>query len=182
MPNPSPATRILRLLISLEGTEPRVWRRLEIANGIILPWFHCFQFMVRGRAIGVPAAGTRPQVQDGTTRRLDRLELRVGEVFHYVHDLDREWRHEIRVEAVFQPEAGIAYPRLTGGSGTCPGELTLGPEDHLELTQLTGEEEVQNPDSDIYWTEREDLVRTSPFILGPANRRLQKVLKARVYS
>jgi hypothetical protein len=192
MPAPSPGTRILRLLVRLEGTHPPVWRRLELAGGIKLPWLHATlgaamgwldlhpcRFLVRGRVLEIPYDGG-PGAGDGSDRRLDRLDLRPGEVFGYVHDTAREWRHAVAVEAVQAPRPEVAYPRLLGGRGTCPGEDAEGPGDHAALI-LPGEE-VEDPDQDVRWATREDLVHPDGFDLWRANRRFQRVLGARTYA
>lgn len=198
MPQLSTRSHMLRLLVALEGTQPRIWRRLELPNGTILARLHdtldlamgwrrhCpYQFRIRGQVIGLPRTDAeRDRVQDGTTRHLDRLQLQPGEAFLYVHDLDRHWRHVVRVEAVFPPEPGVRYPRLLGGAGTCPGEMTCGPEDHHEIVMADAEEDWDLLDSDYdhHWARRGDLVRPRPFSLRADNLQFQIDTRARTYA
>jgi len=195
MPNSIPSTKILRLRISLEGTYPEVWRRLEVPNRNSLPWFHCtldvamgwqqhhlFKFLIRGMEIGVPGKDMSPKVQNGTNRRLDRFQLKQGEKIYYVHNINGHWRHEILVEAILQPEPNVLYPRLIDGSGTCPGELSLSPYDRYLLIQGLDDEETCNPAFDIYWTKKEDITRSITFKLGPANQYLQRALNSKFYA
>jgi hypothetical protein len=37
-----------------------------------------------------------------------------------VYDLGDDWRHDIVVERIVPAEAGVAYPRCTGGKGSPP--------------------------------------------------------------
>ncbi|WP_371259415.1 IS1096 element passenger TnpR family protein [Acidiphilium sp. PM] len=59
------------------------------------------------------------------------LRLRKGARFVYEYDLNIPWRHEIRIEDHLSGEPGKAYPRCTGGDGTCPPEDCGGPGGYL---------------------------------------------------
>jgi len=189
MPTPSPVTRIYRLDVRLEATRPLIWRRLEVPSAMTLPWLHCaldlamgwpsvrgHRFIIRGKTYG-DGWGTRvaPQLPEAN-RRIDRLGLCPGDVFVYLHNLARDWRHIVRVEGVGIPEAGVAYPRLIGGARACPPEETEHPEE-LEMLMLPddrgGDDDFDECDEAPY--------DFSTFVLREANLRFQKILKARAY-
>jgi Plasmid pRiA4b ORF-3-like protein. len=58
--------------------------------------------------------------------------------FRYVYDFGDDWRHDIVVEKVLDPDEGIKYPVCIGGKRNCPPEDVGGPwgyEDFLEAIQ-----------------------------------------------
>ena len=112
-----------------------IWRRVVVParftlrelHGVIqvaMGWegIHLYQFRLHAARYGSSeVAGASPDVA------LAALQFRKGTRFVYEYDLNIPWRHEIRIEDLFEPEAGNAYPACTGGNGACPPEDCGGP-------------------------------------------------------
>lgn len=130
------ADRVYRLRIVLEGTEPQVWRLVEVPGDlrlahlhlviqVVMDWehshLHAFEF------------GKRRYSEEGgpgfDTGDLDEFEARVGDVLSrkgskgvYVYDFGDDWRHLIVVEATGEAEPDTFYPRMLDGHGGGPPE------------------------------------------------------------
>jgi hypothetical protein len=129
---------IARIRVTLRGTTPEIWRRLDVPLStsllslhhiiqIAMGWkdTHGFRFEHGGRRYGVPdpnSATIEPQVIHAKTVQLSTLLKRGHERFLYIYDFGDNWRHDILVEDCRDGEADINYPALVDGAGRCPPE------------------------------------------------------------
>ncbi|MCJ1696074.1 plasmid pRiA4b ORF-3 family protein [Rathayibacter caricis] len=133
------------LKVALLGTKPVVWRRLELSSEsslrdlhlalqLSLGWTdaqpHYFSVGVPdedGTRIGSPADAEElgaDLVDEASVALAEVLENVQDELF-YVYDLEDEWRHVIRLEAV--SPLGAALPRCVGARGAAPIDAPGGP-------------------------------------------------------
>jgi hypothetical protein len=78
---------------------------------------HLYDFHLRAARYGSwELAASSPDIT------LAALRLRKGARFIYEYDLNTPWRHEVRIEDRFEPDARKTYPVCTGGDGACPPE------------------------------------------------------------
>jgi hypothetical protein len=146
---------IARLKITLDSVEPTVMRRIEapvdirlddlhLAIQMAMPWenYHLYEFRV-GRTLswGIPdpdVHGFSPddeQLDAAKATLADLLDQAGRKAFKYVYDFGDDWEHSIKVEAIAEGAAGVAYPRLIAAQGACPPEDVGGPwgyADYLE--------------------------------------------------
>jgi hypothetical protein len=134
------AAAILQVKVWLSGISPMVWRRVLVPanftlrelHGVIqvaMGWegIHLYDFHLRAACYGSwELAASSPDVT------LAALRLRKGARFIYEYDLNIPWRHEVRIEDRFDPDAHKAYPVCTGGDGACPPEDCGGPESFMD--------------------------------------------------
>lgn len=164
-------TSIYQLKVALRYIRPPVWRRLQVPEGITLAglhevlqtsmgWYDCHmhEFVVGEARYGLPDPGDGDWGREVADERKAALKDVVGgglKKFVYEYDFGDSWEHEIAVEKVLEPEAGIAYPRCLGGKRACPPEDCGGPwgyqefleavrdpghPEHEELSEWIGEE------------------------------------------
>ncbi|KDM66705.1 MULTISPECIES: plasmid pRiA4b ORF-3 family protein [unclassified Acidiphilium] len=140
----------MQIKVWLIGISPMVWRRFLVPNTctlrelhgviqVVMGWegIHLYQFCLRSRRYGsCEISASSPDVT------LAGLRLRKGARFVYEYDLNIPWRHEIRIEDHLPGEPGKAYPRCTGGDGTCPPEDCGGPGGYL-----AGQDEASSLDA-----------------------------------
>ncbi|NQX15848.1 plasmid pRiA4b ORF-3 family protein [Rathayibacter sp. VKM Ac-2857] len=133
------------LHVSLLGTKPVVWRRLELSSESSLRDLHLALQLSLGWtdaqphyfSVGVPDEEHAPigspadaeelgsdLVDEGGVALAEVLES-VGDELFYVYDLEDEWRHVIRLESV--SPLGAALPRCTGARGAAPLDAPGGP-------------------------------------------------------
>ncbi len=136
---PSPLERVYTLKITLSPEEPEVWRRVELRDCTFLmlhaviqhafDWEDChlWEFQVGGRKFGLgPDDGffSDDSTSEPAEERLlsGVLGKKTGKKFTYTYDFGDWWEHFIEVEAVGEPQPGVAYPRLLEGAGAAPPE------------------------------------------------------------
>ncbi len=131
---PAPAADtadVLRIKVTIQGTKPPVWRRLEVPATITLArlhkvlqtafgWtnshLHGFEF---DQGLRRPTA-----IKDAMLRRtrLGSVAGAVGDTLVYRYDYGDDWAHLIKVEDRFAAKEGSTYPTCTGGRRAGPPE------------------------------------------------------------
>ncbi|MBX3671087.1 MAG: plasmid pRiA4b ORF-3 family protein [Rhodocyclaceae bacterium] len=134
----APKATIFQIRITLLGTKPEVWRRIEVNGKTTLVklhhiiqramgWddYHLHEFRIRGQRYGAPerkALGLpESPLHDESGLRLEELG---GDAvrFSYIYDFGDTWEHEVQIEGVVPPEPGVRYPRCRAGERACPPE------------------------------------------------------------
>jgi hypothetical protein len=81
---------------------------------------------------------SRYEVKSAKRVKLSSMNFAPKDKFRYVYDFGDNWRHDIVVEKVLDPEEGVKYPVCIGGKRNCPPEDVGGPwgyDDFLEAIQ-----------------------------------------------
>jgi hypothetical protein len=125
-----------RVKVSLHGSKPPVWRRIEIPSAMRLDLVHAIiQTAFDWHGLHLHAFETvcgefgTPDDDDDWAERKDETTAALAQVaaaekakIVYVYDFGDHWRHYIVVEKILQAEPGVAYPRCTGGRRETPPE------------------------------------------------------------
>jgi Plasmid pRiA4b ORF-3-like protein len=127
------ADEVFRLKVTLKGSRPPIWRRLEVEPGITLFQLH----RVLQRAMGWTDSHLHqfwkgrtcygsPDPEFGMHRQSER-QTHLLEVFDglkdrivYEYDFGDGWEHDVVLEAVVRRTAET--PRVLDGRGACPPE------------------------------------------------------------
>ena len=137
----APATRrrrrpkeVLQLKVSLKGSKPPIWRRLEVPATITLDQLHeviqvAFEwtdshlhaFETPQGEYGVPDPEWGLDLRSERGVRLTKV-AEVGEKLTYVYDFGDDWQHVVLVEKIAPSQEGVAYPRCTAGRRAAPPE------------------------------------------------------------
>lgn len=122
-----------RLKITLRGSKPPIWRRLEVPSDITLEelhrvvqtafgWedYHLWVFETRSGDYGMadPELGHR----SAAARKLQDVAAGAGARIRYRYDFGDDWAHEVLVEDVLVAEPGVDYPRVVAGRRAGPPE------------------------------------------------------------
>ena len=130
------ATTVHRVKVSLHGSRPPVWRRIEIPSAMRLDQVHAvIQVAFFWHSLHLHAFETvcgdfgAPDDDDDWAERKDEATAALAQVAAaekakvvYVYDFGDDWRHDIVVEKIAPAEPGVAYPRCTGGRREAPPE------------------------------------------------------------
>ena len=119
--------------ITLKGSRPPIWRRLEISSVSSLRTLHeSIQESFGWDDVHVWAFETRlgdfghPNSELGhgaaATVRLASVVPEVGDRIRYVYDFGNSWEHDIVVEAISPARPGVAYPSCLDGRRAGPPE------------------------------------------------------------
>ena len=114
-----------RLRIDLSGTEPPLWRQLEVASDLFLDELHWIIQVTFGWA---DHHRHEFQVHDGTEGipeeevRLDQVLVRRGDKLFCAYDFGDGWAHLIKLEAVLPRPQSIPNARCLAGQRDGPAE------------------------------------------------------------
>ena len=140
--------KLYQLMVTLAEIEPPIWRRLLVPSDISLPrlhdvlqvamgWHDCHLhiFEIAGKSYGQidPEDPWSMEMLDERKFTLSEIVRRKGAAFGYTYDMDDDWLHEIRLEAILEPTPGASYPTCIEGERSGPPEDCGGPWGYEEL-------------------------------------------------
>lgn len=127
--------RIYQLKITLNGSKPPIWRRIEVADTVTLArlhqilqvtmgWTdsHLHQFMIGGISYGVPDPDDEEEIRDERKVKLNQLMSVPQQTLVYEYDFGDGWEHQVVLEKLLAPVPDVTYPRCTAGKRACPTE------------------------------------------------------------
>jgi len=134
----SAANEVYQLKITLREARPPIWRRVLVTDATTLDqlhWIvqaamgstnsHLHQFIIDDEYYSqkdFELDDWGHEVQNENRVRLAALALAPKRKFTYEYDFGDGWEHEIMVEKVLAPEAGVHYPQCVAGKRACPPE------------------------------------------------------------
>jgi len=142
LPAPGEPT-VLTLHVAIDGSEPAIWRRVQIRGDLTLDRLHtCLQTALgwtNSHLHRFGAAGVDPWSppwfvstydeeefdEEGTPEsevRLDQVLQAVGDWLVYTYDFGDDWVHRVEVEDVRAADEGDPPARCLAGVGACPPE------------------------------------------------------------
>lgn len=164
-----PPSKVLQLKIILEGIEPKIWRRLLVADTLtfhglhvilqrVMGWenLHAYVFTVGSRRIVgtwdvrypidtmMSTVQSKIQPFDSVDVPVEEYLTKEGLRFNYVYDTKDLWRHTVVVEKVL-PRDERDYPIVLDGARGCPPENCGGIKGYKELLEIQN-----NPSPPLY--------------------------------
>ncbi len=140
-PQPKPAAKnekVVQLKITLAGSKPPIWRRVQVRESmhlgdlhrviqIAMGWedchLHLFQAGDRRFSLFSDGEDAPAEEEDSRTVSLRALGLvRKGRKFTYIYDFGDDWLHQIEVEATQPADPDVFYPVCVTGRKACPPE------------------------------------------------------------
>lgn len=132
----TPTDLVYQLKVTLKGSHPPIWRRLQVRGDIplsrlhrvlqiVMGWTdsHLHQFRVGARYYGVTDR------EFGDSETLDERRFQLSQIaqtdkarFIYEYDFGDSWEHEIAVEKIFKPDQALKHPLCLAGKRACPPE------------------------------------------------------------
>jgi hypothetical protein len=132
---PPAQKNVHRLKVTLRGTKPPIWRRLEVPADITLHrlhtviqhgfgWqdSHLYVFETPAGWYGIPDPDDDLDICSAANKKLSAVADWPGDRIRYKYDFGDSWEHDVVVEAVLPAEPGVAYPRCTAGRRAGPPE------------------------------------------------------------
>jgi hypothetical protein len=126
---------VYQLKITLKGSRPPIWRRLQVLSDTtlaqmhrilqcVMDWedAHLSQFVVSGIMYGDPGLLGELDAADARTVPLATLGLREKGKCLYEYDFGDRWEHELLVEKILPRDEGKRYPVCLTGKRACPPE------------------------------------------------------------
>lgn len=132
---PRPLRQLYQLKVSLEGSEPLIWRRLLVPDSYILGdlhfvlqiamgWenAHLHEFR-RNKACWSEADPDSPgPCQDEDDVRLGEILRKPRELLRYIYDFGDDWNHKVVLEKILPFDPKDSRPRCLDGARASPPE------------------------------------------------------------
>lgn len=132
-------SRILEIYVSLEPTEPLVWRKFLVRDSltmyqlheilqVVMGWMHSHLFMFRTDDLVIDEPDPddewyRVQFKDARRTKISSVLGSVGDSLIYEYDFGDSWQHTVRLERiVHESEVMFSVPRCIDGKSACPPE------------------------------------------------------------
>lgn len=125
---------IHQIKITLRGSKPPIWRRIQVPGDVtlaelhavlqsVMGWwdYHLHQFIVGETYYGVPHPDYMIDMLDESEVRLNEI-AKEGSRFVYEYDFGDSWEHVLEVEEVLEPKSGQEYPVCVKGRRATPPE------------------------------------------------------------
>ncbi len=131
------SNKIYRLKIFIEGTNPLVYRTIDIPSDATFfdlhqtiqkafSWYdmHLHEFRTGTMVIGDPSNDEFGDmgIIDGFTIILDRVFHKPKDSIRYIYDFGDEWVHKVTLEKVLEADEKKHYPRCVRGKRCAPLE------------------------------------------------------------
>lgn len=187
------ARGIHKVKITLRGSKPPIWRRLEVPSGITLHQLHeCIQqtfgwedyhmwvFSTLAGDYGI--ADRELGHRSAAAKKLSDAAPRVGDRIRYTYDFGDGWEHDLLVEDVFTAEPGLAYPRCTAGRRAGPPEDCGGIWGYQELQDVLANPDHPEHDERLEWLGLKSVEEFDParFDVDEANEVLSELAQVLV--
>jgi pRiA4b ORF-3-like protein len=132
-------TTIYEIKITLNGSKPAIWRRIQVSADVALfklhriiqetmGWTdsHLHQFVIGNDIYKIRDShadfGMDESSTNERTTKLRQVISGDGFRFQYDYDFGDNWKHALVVERILAPEDGVTYPRCVAGARACPPE------------------------------------------------------------
>jgi hypothetical protein len=128
-------TSIYQLKVTLRDSNPAIWRRIQVADTILLPHLHgvlqlamgwtnshLHSFQVGKRIFSEPSPDEDFPITDYRSVRLNQIAPAVAVCLVYIYDFGDSWEHDIVVEEILPAEKGARPPLCLDGQRACPPE------------------------------------------------------------
>jgi hypothetical protein len=179
---------VYQIKVTLKGSKPPIWRRIQVTSDtglyefhyvlqVVMGWenYHLHQFIIGGKYFGEPDPDFGFEIQDEATVKLEQVVPGEKTKFTYEYDFGDSWEHDVLIEKILSPEEGEDYPVCLGGRRACPPEDCGGIWGYAYLLEA-----IRDPDH----PEHEDLLEwvgdsfdPEAFELDAINRELKKLDK-----
>ena len=153
---------ILQLRVDLCGSNPPIWRRLQVPGDIALrelhtllqvafDWdsTHMYAFDTAYGQFGIP----NPELGLGSDTKvtLEQVAAAPGTKLTYTYDFGDDWEHVIAVEGTVAREDALTYPRCVGGRRKAPPEDCGGIWGYLELLEILDNPAHEEHEDRLEW-------------------------------
>ena len=185
-----PGDSLAQIKVTLQDTDPPVWRRLLVPASIPLDrldrvvqaamgWTnsHLHMFTHQTGHYGIPDFDLA--LHDERKASLRDLASREGDTFGYEYDLGDSWEHEIRLEKLVPADPSSRYPTCVAGERACPPEDSGGTPGYHDLIDTLADPNHPEHEDMLQWLGIDKGSDFDPTRFDPddANRRLDDVVR-----
>ena len=182
----SEPVQIYQLKVTLRGAHRPIWRQFQVKSNItlaklhrilqtVMGWTntHLHRFLIRGAQYGIPDDMVLRKMIDERKHRLSDVVSGQASLFTYEYDFGDGWHHELLVENILSPEAGVHYPVCLAGARACPPEDAGGTPAYQNLLEAI--RNLNHPQHDEYLEWIGDGFDPEAFDADKVNRKLHRL-------
>jgi hypothetical protein len=162
--------RLYQFKITLLGTKPPIWRRIQVKDGTLdklhehiqtaMGWTnsHLHQFEIDGERFGDPEllddGFSDSDCIDSTVAKLSEVVPEDGGRFRFLYEYDfgDGWAHEILFEGCVHAEPNGRYPLCVEGARACPPEDVGGVGGYEEFLEALADPKHEQHDDFVRWS------------------------------
>ncbi|WP_394229050.1 plasmid pRiA4b ORF-3 family protein [Shewanella colwelliana] len=162
--------KIFRFRVSLVGSEPEIWREIDVPDHYnfwelhvaiqdAMGWldYHLHDFTPRkagptkGMRIGLPESEFDESTVAGWEFSIKKYFTALGNTIDYVYDFGDHWHHEITLVGMFLSSMESEYPLCIAGEMACPPEDCGGLFGYQNLVEILTDENHNEHDDTVNW-------------------------------
>ena len=175
----APGRTVHTIKVTLAGSQPPIWRRLQVPSAITLRalhdviqaafgWqdYHMWVFETPLGRYGLP--DRELEIGNAAARRLGQVAPRKGARLGYTYDFGDGWEHDIVAEEIASPEPGVAYPRCLAGRRACPPEDCGGIWGYDDLVEILTDPQHEEHQERLEWLGLDSADQFDPAAFDPA--------------
>lgn len=158
---------VFQFKIELEGSSPKIWRRVVIPANYSFEKLHdiiqhSFGWENQHLAFFSPSGyGSKPVIsvqEDNNFQEqvisskvvLQKVFTKEKQTFIYIYDFGDDWTHKITLEKIL-PESNIIAARCTAGKGACPPEHCGGIAGYYNILEIAKDKKSPDYESIREW-------------------------------
>lgn len=179
---------VYQIKVTLKDIRPSIWRRFQVPSRItlsklhrilqvVMGWsnYHLHQFIVGGVYYGEPDPDDDFgfELKIDRTAKLAQAASGAGARFISEYDFGDGWEHEIVVEKIVPPEAGVRYPICLAGKRAFPPEDCGGTPGYARFLEAIRNPEHEEHDELLQWVGGS--FDPEAFDLDDINHRLRRI-------
>ena len=167
----APRGDIYQIKVTLKGSKPPIWRRIQVPGDIrldklhrvlqvVMGWddYHLHQFIVGGEYYGEPHPDYEmwgPEMRDETRVSLRQIAPQEKSRFVYEYDFGDGWEHKITLEKILPFDPKAILPNCVAGEGACPPEDVGGIWGYHEFLEALGDPKHPEHEEYMDWVDGE---------------------------
>src|SRR5450759_136704 len=183
--------KVFQLKVSLRGSSPLIWRRVQLFEDILLVYLHrvvqivmgwddshLHEFHIAGEEYGVP---NREFDFDGSV--LDERKVSLGELvsrvrtkFQYIYDFGDNWTHDVVLERILPADPEVKCPVCLAGERNGPPEDVGGIWGYADFLEALADPEHERHEEQLEWSGPFEPDKVS---LGEGNVKLRRTFRVR---
>jgi hypothetical protein len=163
---------IYQLKVTLQGSDPPIWRRFEVSHDLTLSKLHHLLQVVMGWENAHLYDFYKGRERLSKSLMLFQAASRARSKFIYLYDMGDSWEHEIVVEKVLKDRKGKSHPVCLEGRRACPPEDCGGIYGYDEM--LDALKDPHHPEREHWLEWMGDDFDAEAFDLDAVNRRLKR--------
>ena len=161
-----PLRLIYQLKVTLQYSQPPIWRRLQVVSSdnledvhialqIVMGWTdsHLHQFIKDRICYGIPDEDFPSDMLDEIDYRLEQLLKEEKDRLIYEYDFGDGWTHEIVLEKILPFKTDISLPVCLEGSRACPPEDVGGVPGYEMFLQAIGDPSHPEHEDMLDWND-----------------------------